>query len=59
MSEVGVTVRVGRDRGDELLVEELVDDFRGGGVSLPGGCCRLRSKRDQRRFRGDAAARWG
>jgi hypothetical protein len=49
----------GCDRGDELLVEELVDDFTGVGVSLPGRCCRLRSKRDQRRHRGDAAARWG
>ncbi|MDT2007648.1 hypothetical protein FXW78_30395 [Rhodococcus opacus] len=56
---MGVTVRVGRDRGDTLLVEELVDDYMGVVGVASRRCRRLRSQRNQRRRRGDAAARWG
>ncbi|MDH6282462.1 recombinase family protein [Prescottella agglutinans] len=36
LSQVGVTVEVLRDRGDKLLVEELMDDFMALLVSFSG-----------------------
>jgi predicted site-specific integrase-resolvase len=54
---VGVKVEVLREHGDKSLVEELMDDFMALLASFSGRFHPVRSKRNQRRLPGDAAAR--
>ncbi|MFC9557897.1 hypothetical protein ACFTWF_44640 [Rhodococcus sp. NPDC056960] len=57
LSVVGVKVEVLREHGDESLVEELMDDFMALLASFSGRFHPVRSKQNQRRLPGDAAAR--
>ncbi|RZL73884.1 MAG: hypothetical protein EOP32_36140 [Rhodococcus sp. (in: high G+C Gram-positive bacteria)] len=57
-SVVGVKVEVLREDGDTSLVGELMDDVMAVLASLSGRFYPLRSKQNQRRLAGDAAARW-
>ncbi|MDT2007556.1 hypothetical protein FXW78_29550 [Rhodococcus opacus] len=58
LSVVGVKVEVLREDGDTSLVEEPMDDFMAVLASFSGSFYPLRSKQNQRRLAGDAAARW-
>ncbi|MDT2009054.1 hypothetical protein FXW78_42600 [Rhodococcus opacus] len=58
LSVVGVKVEVLREHGDTSLVEELMDDVMALLASFSGSFYPLRSKQNQRRLAGDAAARW-
>ncbi|MDT2009192.1 hypothetical protein FXW78_44085 [Rhodococcus opacus] len=59
LSVVGVKVEVLREHGDTSLVEEPMDDVMALLASFSGSFYPLRSKRNQRRLAGDAAARLG
>ncbi|HUH72683.1 MAG TPA: hypothetical protein VLZ05_29870, partial [Mycobacterium sp.] len=50
LSVCGVSVEALDDRGDQSLVEELMDDFMALVASFSGRCYRLGSKCDQQRL---------